>query len=86
MRLDATREAKQIRMHKSCCSNNTVHTALIKQCIMQQSDLTPFFLRQVVHCFQCGPGLWLVITVFLFKCDNTNIKLVLLSREVNLLE
>ncbi len=48
---DATREAKQIRMRKSYCSNRTVYTAGNKQCMMQQAtkwDLAPFF--RVASC------------------------------------
>ncbi len=40
------REAKQIRMRKSYCSNRTVHTAGNEQCMTQQAtkwDLAPFF-------------------------------------------
>ncbi len=43
--LDATPEAKQIRMPKSCCNNSPVHTAGLKQCTKQQAsewDLAPF--------------------------------------------
>ena len=42
---DAMREAKQIRMRKSYCSNRTVHTAGNKQHMKQQAtkwDLAPF--------------------------------------------
>ena len=59
---DARREAKQIRMRKSCCNNRTVHTTGNEQCMTQQAtkwDLAPF-LHMASRIASSVHGAWVI--------------------------
>ena len=65
--LDATREAKQIRRRKSCCSNRTIHTAR-NAMSRTQIGQDPFLrVARVACCFQCGWGLRKCAAIRLFN-------------------